>query len=68
MKNKMGLSYKKIYPLAKRTNLMESKLKRQLAAKWYIEHLYNGKNIINIDESTIRYSCRSQKAWSFKGQ
>lgn len=53
LKDELGFTYKKVKPINDAHNKQPAKLQRQLAAAYYIEHMVQGKTIINIDESVL---------------
>ena len=65
LKCRLGLSYKIIKPITVNHNYSVNKLKRQYSSSKYIEFLYEGKRIINIDESIISDSDPRKRGWWF---
>jgi len=62
-----GLRYKKVYFREKSANSIEAKQKRQLASFYFAMQLSEGREIFNIDESSIELTCFLQKQWGKKG-
>lgn len=65
LKQQLGLTYKIIRPITANHNLPKNKLKRQYAAAQYIQHLYEGKRIINIDESNLDETDHRRRGWNY---
>ena len=63
LKSRLSMKYKIIRPITINHNFPMNKLKRQYAAKHYIEFLYEGKRIINIDESNITETDSRKRGW-----
>jgi DDE superfamily endonuclease len=68
LKLKLGMSYKIVKPISANHNLMVNKLKRQYASAEYIELLYKGKRIINIDETNVVSTDSRTRGWWFPKQ
>lgn len=68
LRDELKRSYKTIKPISFRHNLKPSKMQRQIAAYHYIKLLYEGKTIINVDESIINQTDQRSKGWVPKGQ
>ncbi len=64
LKQDLGMTYKTLGILSPQHNLFKNKLLRQCAAKAYIDALYSGKRIINIDESVLRTTDHRRKGWA----
>jgi len=67
LKDQLGYSYKQVYWSNSTSNSEIAKLKRQYAAHRMVSMLFEGKEIINIDESSISTTNYSRKSWSLKG-
>ena len=63
LKFKLGLNYKIVRTISCNHNFIVNKLKRQCAASNYIDFLYEGKRIINIDESNIADTDSRNRGW-----
>jgi hypothetical protein len=61
-------SYRKIKPIMPIHNEMRCKLQRQLAASKYIQALYAGMTILNIDEAVIHFTDHRSRGWMRRGQ
>ena len=62
------MSYKKIYKKEILANTLKAKQKRQYAAYLFARLIAEGKQVINIDESTLDQTYYIRKGWGVKGQ
>ena len=63
LKQRLGMVYKIIRPVTISQNSLMNRLKRQFAAANYIDLIYNGFRIINVDESSIQTTDSRKKGW-----
>ena len=68
MKQYLGLSYKKVYFSQPAANTTEATLKRKFAAHAMVDLLSNGREVINVDESTLNSSNYSKSRWTPIGE
>jgi len=68
LREELHATYRKLKPIRTIQNEPNAKLQRQYAASKYIEALNEGKRIINIDESVIRFTDHRIHGWAKKGQ
>jgi hypothetical protein len=66
LREEMQSTYRKLKPIRAIQNEPNAKLQRQYAACKYIEALHEGKRIINIDESVIRFTDHRIHGWMRK--
>ncbi len=62
------MSYHKVGVVEKHYDDHKNLLKRQIAAKEYISLLKSGREIINMDESIIRFTDQRTRGWLIKGK
>jgi hypothetical protein len=59
----LGMRYRVLGVVGQQFDDHKNLLMRQVAAKEYIDRLYSGFEIINIDESIIRTSDQRRRGW-----
>ena len=68
MREELKASYRLIKAIMPIHNDLRCKYQRQFAAKYFIEALYEGKTIINIDEAVIHNTEHRKRGWLLKGR
>ena len=64
LKDELHMTYKQIKQISVNHNFLGSKLQRQYASQQFINILYEGKRIINIDESVLNSTDERKRGWT----